>query len=256
MKLDGNFWVRHLAVPFFIFLAAAIFCEVTDIDLVIADRFFDFSAGVWPARHSWWAEGLIHQRGKQLIIVIAAGSLAGCIASWRWPRLRRDRWPLLFLALTIVVSTTTVSVMKKGIGRHCPWDVTRYGGSVPYTRLTEPPPQACAPGNCFPAGHASGGFALLAGYFAWRDRRRFLARTWLAAGGVLGSIYAYGQMARGAHFLSHNFYSAIICWIIPLALYLPYRYLLSARQDEVPLPEMSPLPAAAPTVIAEALEGE
>lgn len=248
-KLDGNFWVRHLAVPFFLFLAAAIFCEVTDVDLVLADRFFDFTTGAWPARHSWWAEWLIHQRGKELIILITAGSFAGWLASWRWRRLRRDRWSLLFLALVIVLSTTSVSVMKKGIGRHCPWDVTRYGGSVPYTRLTEPPPQACAPGNCFPAGHASGGFALFAGYFAWRDRRRRLALSSLAAGGVLGSIYAYGQMARGAHFLSHNFYSAIICWLIPLFLYLPYRYLLNAPQAEVPLP-------AAPPMIAEGLDGE
>ncbi|WP_129124673.1 phosphatase PAP2 family protein [Geomonas oryzae] len=247
-KLDGKFWVRHLAVPFFLFFAAAIFCEVTDVDLVLADRFFDFSAGVWPARHSFWAEWLIHQRGKELIILITAGSFAGWLASWRWQCLRRDRWSLLFLALVIVLSTTSVALMKKGIGRHCPWDVTRYGGSVPYTRLTEPPPQACAPGNCFPAGHASGGFALFAGYFAWRDRRRRLALSSLAAGGVLGSIYAYGQMARGAHFLSHNFYSAIICWLIPLFLYLPYRYLLRAPRAEAPLP-------AAPPVVAKYSRG-
>lgn len=221
--LKGNFWVRHLAAPLAVFLVAAAVCELTDVDLGIADRFFDFRKGVWPAREAWWAEWLIHKRGKDLITVIAAGSLLGWVGSFRWERLRPLRRRLLYLALAIVISTTVVSVLKKGIGRHCPWDVQRYGGSVPYTRLTEPPPQACAPGNCFPAGHASGGFSLFAGYFAWRDRQRRVALRWLGAGAFLGSVYAYGQMARGAHFLSHNFYSAIICWLIALGLYLAFR---------------------------------
>lgn len=221
--LDRRFWMNHLALPLAVFLLAAAACELTDVDLNLADRYYDFAVGVWPQREAWWAEWLVHERGRDLITAIAAGSLLGWMGSFlsRW--LRPLRWRLLYLALAIALCAGSVSVLKKGIGRHCPWDVERYGGSIPYTRLTEPPPQACAPGNCFPAGHAAGGFSLFAGYFAWRDRRRWLARGWLAAGVVVGSIYGYAQMVRGAHFLSHNFYSAIICWLLALFLYIPMR---------------------------------
>lgn len=227
--LPPPFWYWHLLLPTVLFLLAAAGCELTGIDLYLADRFFDFTAGQWPARESWWAEWLIHKRGKDLIVLIASGSLLLWLGSFWWDRLHRYRWPALYLALAIVISTSTVTAGKKLSGRHCPWDLDRYGGTVPHTTLIETPPTACKPGNCFPAGHAAGGFSVVAGYFAWRDRRRFIARSWLVAGLLLGSIYGYGQMARGAHFISHNIWSAIICWLSALALYLAMRRLLAGE---------------------------
>lgn len=229
-ELTASFRLRHLTLPIVVFLLAAAACELSDVDLYLADRCFDFSKGVWPAREAWWAEWLIHKRGKDVITAVAAGSLLAWIGSFKWEVLRAMRWQLLYLALAISLAAGTVSALKRATGRHCPWDVQRYGGQTPYTRLFEPPPQACAPGACFPAGHASGGFSLFAGYFAWRDRRRRAAGCWLGAGALLGSIYGYAQMARGAHFFSHNIWSAIICWLVSLVLYLVMRRRLAERQ--------------------------
>lgn len=224
--LPADFWHRHLLLPMALFLFATAVCELSDIDLYLADRFFDFSTGQWPARESWWAEWLIHKRGKDLIVLITSGALLLWLGSFRRQRLQRYRWLTLYLALAIIISTSIVTTGKKLIGKHCPWDLDRYGGTVPYTTLLEELPPGCRPGNCFPAGHAAGGFAIMAGYFAWRDRRRSVAQGWLAGGLLLGSVYGYGQMARGAHFLSHNSWSAIICWLSALALYLAMRRLL------------------------------
>lgn len=240
-RTKTNFWVGHLALPVALFLLAAAACEMSDVDIHLADRCFDFSKGVWPAREAWWAEWLIHKRGKDLVGAVVAGSLLAWFGSFRWERLRPMRWRFLYLALAILLATGVVSAMKKATGRHCPWDVQRYGGSTPYTRLSEPLPQACAPGACFPSGHASGGFSLFAGYFAWRDRRRKWARCWLGAGAILGSIYGYGQMARGAHFFSHNIWSAVVCWLIPLALYLAMRRLLTERPAPTPASPGNPV---------------
>lgn len=237
-KLDATFWTGHLVLPLAAFLLAAAACEMTDLDLCLADRYFDFSRGVWPARDAFWAEWLIHLRGKDLVTAVAAGSLFAWLGSYQSARLRPLRWRFFYLLLVIALSAGTVSGLKRGIGRHCPWDVDRYGGSVPYLKLTEPVPKACGAGNCFPAGHASGGFSLFGGYFAWRDRRRRVAWGWLAAGVGLGSLYGWAQMARGAHFLSHNFWSAIICWLLALLLYLALRPVLSQARvgSELQLP--------------------
>lgn len=226
-KMDRKFWLTHLILPLAVFAAAALWCESTDVDLTLSDRYFDFAKGVWPRKDAWWAEWLIHERGRDLITCIGAGALLGGLASFFSQRLRVERWRLFYLALVIALTAGAVAGLKKGTGRHCPWDIDRYGGSAPYTRLMEPPPQACGPGNCFPAGHASGGFSLFAGYFAWRDRKRLAANVWLTAGVFFGSLYGWAQMVRGAHFLSHNFWSAIICWLLALAVYLPMRRVLA-----------------------------
>lgn len=230
-KLDRAFWITHLALPLAVFLLAAAACETTRVDLFLADRYFDFARGMWPERDAWWAEWLVHKRGRDLVTAVALGSLLAFLGSFRLRVLRPLRWRFFYLVLVIALTAGAVSGLKKATGRHCPWDIDRYGGSAPYLKLSEPLPQACGPGNCFPAGHASGGFSLFAGYFAWRDRRRRLARGWLAAGAMLGTIYAWAQMVRGAHFLSHNLWSAVICWLVALAVYLAMRRRLSNWSD-------------------------
>jgi membrane-associated PAP2 superfamily phosphatase len=50
-----------------------------------------------------------------------------------------------------------------------------------------------------------------------RSRRHAL--TGLAIGIGVGSLFSFAQQARGAHFLSHDLWSAFIAWGICLALY-------------------------------------
>ncbi|RNC69178.1 MAG: phosphatase PAP2 family protein [Desulfuromonadales bacterium] len=228
--LTADFWLWHLLMPLLLFAFGAAACEITHVDLLLADQFYDFAAGRWPAKDSWWAQWLIHKRGRDLVAVIAAGSFLTWVLSFQIPRLRSARWAALYLLIAIVLGTGLVTIGKNVTGRHCPWDMERYGGSVPYTRLFEKVPAGHNKGRCFPAGHAAGGYALMASYFALRGRHAGLARAGLAAGLILGSVYGWGQMARGAHFLSHNIWSAAVCWFAAFLLYLPMRRLLLSEQ--------------------------
>lgn len=225
--LDAGFWLRHFAVPLLLFGFAIAACEITHVDLALADRCYDFASGTWPARESWWAQWLIHKRGRDLVVVVASFSLIAGVLSFQIERLKRWRWQALYLLLVICLGTGLVAVGKNLTGRHCPWDMERYGGTVPYTRLFEGPSPGPDKGRCFPAGHAAGGYALMGIYFALRDRRMATARAGLAAGAALGTIYGYGQMARGAHFLSHTIWSAAVCWFAALVLYAAFRPLLT-----------------------------
>lgn len=221
--LDAPFWLSHGIVPLLLFVFAATACEITHVDLVLADRFYDFTAGTWPARYSWWAQWLIHERGRDLIAAVASLSFIAWVLSFQVVRLRPLRWAALYLAMAIGIGICLVAVGRGLSGRHCPWSVERYGGPVPYTRLFEGNPPGANNGHCFPAVHAAGGFSLMAIYFALRDRRIKIARAGLATGFVLGTIYGYAQMARGAHFFSHAVWSAAICWFSALGLYWIFR---------------------------------
>jgi membrane-associated PAP2 superfamily phosphatase len=40
------------------------------------------------------------------------------------------------------------------------------------------------------------------------------ARTWLAAGAASGLLLGLAQQWRGAHFMSHTWWSAMVCWCV------------------------------------------
>jgi len=75
---------------------------------------------------------------------------------------------------------------------------------------------ALYPSNAFPAGHASGGFALLALAFAWSEAGA--RRRGVLIGCVYGGAMGLYQIARGEHFLSHTLATAALAWLIAAGL--------------------------------------
>jgi len=87
--------------------------------------------------------------------------------------------------------------------------------------LLDRPLPGVEPGHCFPGGHASAGFSLLAFYFAGLALRKpALARAGLCGGLAAGMVFGLTRMAQGAHFLSHILWAALVCWLVMLALYV------------------------------------
>jgi len=74
-------------------------------------------------------------------------------------------------------------------------------------------------GHCFPSGHASGGFALLALYFAAYPHVTKNAWRFLLPGILLGTSFGLAQQLRGAHFLSHDVWTAFLCWFMSLLIF-------------------------------------
>jgi len=81
-------------------------------------------------------------------------------------------------------------------------------------------PDALRSGHCFPAAHASSGYALVALYFVFRERSTVLARAGLWIGILCGVVFGAAQQARGAHFVSHDLWSAFIVWVIAASVYI------------------------------------
>ena len=215
----GRFWIIHAVIPFCILLGLIILFETTNLDLRLTDAFYDPATGKFPAKKSFWAETLIHKGGRNLIVAIGVACIGTFLASYRLPRMRPLRRAALYMALCIAMGTGSVAIVKQAINRHAPWGYDRYGGKTPYTALLVRPPAGTPVGHDVPAGHASGGFALMGGYFVLRGGSRRWAMAALAGGFAIGAVFAVGQQVRGAHFASHNLYTIALCWFPALALY-------------------------------------
>ncbi|MCP5470792.1 MAG: phosphatase PAP2 family protein [Sinobacteraceae bacterium] len=142
------------------------------------------------------------------------------------PQLRQWRRPAAFAFLALVLSTGIVGGLKAVTNVDCPWDLAGFGGNRPYIGLFADRPDVLPHAQCFPGAHAASGFALLFGYFLFRNSSRRRARWALAAGLLTGFTFSLGQQARGAHFLSHDLTSAAIVWYVQLLL---YRLMLAPR---------------------------
>lgn len=214
-----RFWQLQVLLPLALLAMALLVVEATSLDRTLSNLFFDHASRSFPLRGHPFFEQVLHHEVKYVVVAFALVMFMLWAASWGVSRLAPWRRVFLFVWLAMVLSTSLVSGLKALSGRHCPYDLSDYGGWAPYTSLLEPLPSGVAPGHCFPGGHASTGFSLFAAYFAalYVGRRR-LGVAALSAAWILGLGLGLGRVAQGAHFLSHNLWTALICWLVTALL--------------------------------------
>ena len=219
-------------------MALLLLVDVPRIDFALANLFYDPQTG-FIGRHSAFLEDVLHDRAKQAVILLGVLAVAGFVASLLPTRLRPLRRPLGYLVLALGISTAIVTPLKAVTAVQCPWSLAEFGGVEPYSPLLGHHAFVDKPGRCWPGGHASAGFSLLALYFVLRDRRPRLARGALVGALALGSLFSLGRMMQGAHFLSHNLWTLLFDWMISLVCYRLVLY--RTAPDEVAAAAEEPL---------------
>jgi len=215
-----SFWRTHLLWPAAAWVVGIVVVETSHVDFVIGDLFYDFETGVWPYHHHWLTEAVIHEGGRDFVVLIALSVVVALAGSFLLRRLTPYRKGFAYLFLAMLVSIGFVALGKQLTHIDCPWSLVRYGGDRPYIGLFEARPGELPPGQCFPSGHASGGFAMLAFYFFLRRYAPRWRMLGLTAGLTLGGVYGVAQQARGAHFVSHDLWTVGLVWFSCLGLYL------------------------------------
>jgi membrane-associated PAP2 superfamily phosphatase len=183
------------------------------LDFRLAHLFFDPSTHSFPLRVSdaldFWGHTVL-KLFTVWILVIAAVVLV--VSNWV-ESLKSWRRALFLFVVMAACAAYLVQTLKGASVHSCPWDINTFGGSAQWFPLFGPIGAMSGPGLCWPGGHASGGFAVMAGYFALRDSKPKLARLILIFSLAIGALMSVVQMARGAHFLSHNLWSMWLVWV-------------------------------------------
>ena len=206
-----RFWWHHGVVVPGLFAAAALACKASGLDDALAAAVFDSATRQFWARDSTVMELVGHRLAKSAVFVCWFGLLvAAATAPWI-PALRTRRSLLWTTALAMASGPLLVVALKPLNAIQCPWDLKQFGGIA--DRASGWFVSAADAGRCFPSGHAAGGFSLVALSFAGAVAGSPRLRT---AGLVaaLGTGFAFSavRMLQGAHFASHNLWSAAIDW--------------------------------------------
>jgi membrane-associated PAP2 superfamily phosphatase len=217
-SLDRSLWpaVGLLVAAFALF-------EFTSIDIWLQDLFYNHSTKKWLVDSKEPIQRLLFYTGPKALIWVFAGTIIGlCLVPKKFrARFSVGRRELLIVIATLTTAPALVALSKATTNVFCPYELTRYDGNYAYKKVCETygpnerpinPKGKPARGRGFPAGHASGGFALLslAGLATTRKGRAIGIMIGLGMGTWMG-VY---QMLKGAHFLSHTIITAIFCWIV------------------------------------------
>lgn len=220
----------HLIAPAVAAIGLAVAFDLLQFDLRLADAVYGWEGRHWALRSALLTESVIHVFGRDAVLAAWLAVCAAFAATWLQPRWRACRRPLACLALSVLLSTLLVAWIKSWSNMDCPWDLVRYGGGRAYLDLFAARPGGMAHGACFPAGHASGGYAWVALYFFLLATRPAWRWAGLAAGLALGLVFGISQQLRGAHFASHDLWAAALCWGVAVAVHAAARQPLHAAK--------------------------
>ncbi|MDB5874148.1 MAG: phosphatidic acid phosphatase [Ramlibacter sp.] len=218
-------------------LALLLAWDASGLDLVLARPFA--TAEGFALQNHWLLAEALHKGARVAAWLPCLWLIAGI---W-WPhgllgrigQPQRVQW-----VVTTLLALIAIAALKQASLTSCPWDLAQFGGQAAWASHWAFQ-WGGGGGHCFPAGHASAGFAFVGGYFALRRQLPGQARAWLVGSLAAGLVLGVSQQLRGAHFMSHTLWTAWLCWTIAWLVDMAVRRLapLPARVSA----EMPVLPA-------------
>ncbi len=210
---------KHILWPAALLLVTVIAFEISGADVWLQDYLYHFNTRHWLLQDAGIPRMLFYTGVKQAYIGFVLLLIAALLLS-RWlPDKYSYQHGLWIVLLSTLAIPLTVNGLKAITNVPCPKQIERYGGNYPYVTVLSSYPknfQQQEPARCYPAGHASGGFALLSLFFLFKTK--WAKRAGLAIGLTIGWLTGGYKMLVGDHFLSHTIVTMILSWLLILLI--------------------------------------
>ncbi len=211
---------KNILLTALLLLGTILFFGLSGADIAIQSLFYN------PQTHQWLIDSnnailkfVFYDGIKRLLIIIGVVVLVGLIIGWKRSSLQPYRRGLIILLASSIFVPLIVGSLKAVTNMPCPKNVEIFGGTYPHTCVWESYGKRECPKEkqkCWPAGHASGGFALIALVFLFQTRRaKVLA---MSSAMVIGWSMGTYKMLIGDHFFSHSVITMILAWLLILLI--------------------------------------
>lgn len=211
---------KQIIMTMVLLLVVIVFFGSTGVDEYMQDYFFDAQTQSWMLDKKLQPYKFLFYNGiKNAIILVGVGILIFYIYAKKRGKFKTYQKGLLIVILSSILVPVVVGGLKKSTNMPCPHAQVRYGGKVNATAVWERYTDTNRPDDhkeCWPAGHASGGFALLSLFFLLKSRRNksIIILVGLTVGWSMG-VY---KMIVGDHFFSHTAITMILAWLLILLI--------------------------------------
>ncbi len=246
--MKSRFYAYNLGVPLLCAALVFLLFDMTSIDIAISNLLFDPQTQTFPIDKIHFFEKLTHKWARIIPDWTAEIALIGALLSVIWPLANPQKRPrlgaflqrskvapllrfcaehrrdFLFVVVAFAVCTGVIHFLKSHTSVYCPIETTLYGGKMPHIEWYKNFQlfHEAGSGRCWPGGHASGGFTMLALYFVARRYQWRFSKAILWGSLLLGFIYGTTRVLQGWHYMSHTLWAGIFVWLACLLTALAF----------------------------------
>lgn len=215
---------RELLITLFLLLSVIILFAFTNLDIFIQEFFYNADTHQWLLdRNEPVLKFIFYDGIKKLLILFAISILLILIFFRKNKTVLEYKKGLIIILLSSIIVPLSVGSLKAVTNMPCPKNIQHFNGKYPDVNVFECYPQEFKEKNpdckikCWPAGHASGGFALLSLFFLFKNQKNQKRAVIIALS--IGFSMGIYKMLIGDHFFSHTIITMLIAWLIILVIY-------------------------------------
>ena len=211
---------KQIIITAILLISVIAIFQFTDLDIFIQSFFYNFDTKNWlidkdePILKFFFYDGI-----KNLLILFAVNILIFLIFLRKKELIQEYKKGLIIVLLSAIFVPVIIGSLKAISNTPCPCNIVNFNGTYPETKVFDSYPKdfiQTSKAKCWPAGHASGGFALMALFFLFKTPKN-QKRALVVALVIAWSMGLY-KMLLGDHFLSHTIITMIMAWLIILII--------------------------------------
>ncbi|WP_066165622.1 phosphatase PAP2 family protein [Aliarcobacter cryaerophilus] len=194
--------------------------ELTNLDILIQSFFYNFETKRWLVdKNEPLLKFLLYDGLKMAIIIFNIFILIALIFFSKTNFVKEYKKGLVIVLLSTIFVPSIIGGLKAITNTPCPCNIKYFGGTYPNIKVFDSYPKdfvQTSKAKCWPAGHASCGFALMSLFFLFKKSKSKRVALILAI--ILAWSMGSYKMLLGDHFLSHTIITMLIAWIIILTI--------------------------------------
>lgn len=211
---------KQIVITTILLIAVIALFQFTELDIFVQNFFYNFETKNWiidkdePILKFFFYDGI-----KALLILLGVAIFFSLIFLRKKRFVQEYKKGLIIVLLSAILVPLLIGSLKAITNTPCPCNIIHFNGTYPETKVFDSYPKDFKQKSkvkCWPAGHASGGFALMALFFLFKTPKN-QKRALIGALIIAWSMGIY-KMLLGDHFLSHTIITMIMSWLIILII--------------------------------------